>query len=503
MTPSSATAASNYIISVAASAAPSSSPSTTVTASPSVLQFPATPFGQVSAPQMVTVTNPTQSTVTVRASSLSDFVIDPSCGPLTPGQSCTLSVRYVPNSGVQHGTGQLTINAYDVTSTAFLGSTTVSVDGFGVPEASVGSPAYPPLVEPLGLSAMSITNTSAEPLLLSSIFEQFYAGHFIHAMDASACPLSIEPGGSCTVQLGSDCPFFAVCQVEITSNAMSSPDVYQVVGTPGALPMDDLEWYGINQIDGTNPSPSVFPMTAIGVSTSIELSVSLFSPYVPMQASISVTPNTGSEFAVDNQCPAVLIAQLVHPNGYIGNCYVYLTFTPKTPGFHTGTVTFSTSFGLFRILLAGTGAVSPLSVTPSKLLFPGPIGQPVVKTVSVTNTSTAAVSLPPAALTGVPYFSITQNTCGPNLAAGATCTIQITYSSPAYQSNPTPQFAQLVIYSGIYGLWQTVNLTGLVPQLVVASNPSSYPPLRSDARVIFCLPSLRCRAHPLLCRLLR
>ena len=344
-----------------------------------------------------------------------------------------------------------------------------------MPGASIASPSSPPLIQPVDLTTVSITNTSTAPLVLSSI-----QGPSWTDPDVNTCSQPIPPGGSCSVGL-----FFAPfpwphTQLAIYSNAQSSPDFYRFPYSAVPSPSEG------NFL--LPPNLLVFPLTAIGESTSTTLPVTLWDG---LETLIDVKSNLGSDFTVDNRCPAILNTSPIPPIGFLGDCNVNVAFTPQTPGFHKGTITLTSNFGLFTTLFAGTGAVSPISVTPASLLFPGPIGQPVVKTVSVTNTSNAAVSLPPPALTGFPYFSISQNTCGPNLAAGATCTIQVTYSSPPIQTNPTPEFAQLVITSGIYGLGYTVNLTGLVPQLIVTSNPGNFPPtsIGSQSDILFTLTS--------------
>ena len=484
MTPSSATAASNYIIPVAAAAAPSSSPSTAISLSPSVLQFPATPFGQVSAPLMVTVTNLMQTTATIRASSFSEFVIDPSCGPLAPGGSCTLAVRYVPYLGVPQDSGSLTITAWDsITPLGYtpqsLGSAVVSVSGFGIPGATIASPSYPPLIEPLGLDTVSITNTSTAPLVLSWI-----SGPTRMTPDVNSCSQPIPPGASCSIGVsfvGYD------STLSVYSNAQSSPDVYQFVAQPGSGFHDSL-W--INQDNGTGATPDVFPMTAIGASTSIRLDLFLGYDF-PDESLVDVKLNADSNFTIDNQCPSLLIMSPYHPAGFLGECNVVLTFTPKTPGFHTGSITITTNYGLFTILLAGTGAVSPVSVVPADLLLVAPGGQSDTETVTLTNTSNGAVALSPPVLNGI-GFGVSQTTCGSSLAAGASCTIGLRFSL-VYFGWGLFSTGQLEITSGMNDLVQYVNLKGVVPQLIVKSNQSSFPPtsIGSQSDILFTLTSFQ------------
>ena len=118
ITPSSSTTATTYNLPFTQVVPAPITPSTGISVSPSVLQFPATAFGQDSAPLTVTVTNNSQMDLGLNAASIPDFIVDPSCGPLLPGKSCNLSVRFVPSSGVPNASGAVVINAFDASSAA-------------------------------------------------------------------------------------------------------------------------------------------------------------------------------------------------------------------------------------------------------------------------------------------------------------------------------------------------------------------------------------------------
>lgn len=481
LTPSSSTTAFTYIIPFTQTL-PSATTSV-LSVSPAVLQFPKTPFGQPSGPLTVSVTNLSQSAVGITASSIPDFIIDPSCGPLLPGKSCSLSVHYVPVSGAGQANGQLTINAFDTANPSTTGSATVSVTGFGTPAASIASPSYPPLFQPLNLDltggSIEISNPSTTPLMLGSIDGLSTA----IAADASDCGASIPPGGSCTVNvsLNEGCPdLTSNCQLGVYSDALSSPDIYQVISqqSGGAAlitfyfaPSDSsLRSGGYPGVPTT--IPFVFPSTAGGASATSTFLVQVGSLGSFGGVSLFVTPNVSSDFTVNNQCPQVLVPQLVQSVGaFVSNCNFSLTFAPQSPGFHAGTITLSTSLGLWTMLIAGTTAPAPpLSVSPATLVLSALPGKTDAGTVLLTNMSSAPLSLAAPALAGpqAADFKITQTTCSSSLAAGATCTIQVTYTNPEYLSA-----AQLIVASGNNDV-QTVTLTGVIPELLVTSNGGSF-----------------------------
>jgi hypothetical protein len=342
----------------------------------------------------------------------------------------------------------------------------VSVSGFGTPAAaSVASPSYPPLIQPLNVDlaggSVEISNNSATPLVLSSII-----GNGTPA-DATGCSPSIPPGGSCTVRLFLGCGQVN-CQFSVYSNALSSPDIY-AFNPQGGGGCCDL-WF-----DGGLASPFVFPHTTLGASTTATYSLNV-EGIVGLDISMSDVPNLGDDFTIDDQCSPLVSMYVNHSiGGFEGRCSVGFTFAPKTLGFHWGTITFSTTLGLWTFVIAGTAVAPPLSVTPANLVFSGPTGQPVTNTVTLTNLSTISVTLSPVALTGPQssYFQISQTTCGSSLAAGATCTIQLTYLNPVAAAL---SLAQLVFTSGIDNVVQNVNLVGVIPQLIVTPGAGTFAP---------------------------
>jgi hypothetical protein len=421
----------------------------------------------------VTVTNLSQSTVSINAGTAQDFVIDPSCGPLLPGGSCDLTVRYLPTSGVPQGSGGLTIQAFDLATVTTvppypppIGSVVVPVTGFATQDASLASPSYPPLIQPVNadLSAGSIEiSNNSTTLVLSSIVG------YATVADATGCSPSIPPGGSCTVGLSLGCPYGWTCQFGVYSNALSSPDMY-------GFNQQSSGGIGYNPISFSPGSPLVFPQTTLGASTTATLNLRVVEYGGILAVSISAVPNVSNDFTIDNQCPTVLNLLLDHsPPQWWNTCNVVLTFAPKTLGFHSGTITFNTSLGLWTFVIAGTAVTPPLSVTPTNLVFSGPTGQPVTNTVTLTNLATTALTLSPPTLTGpqASYFQISQTTCASTLAAGEACTVQLTYSNPVAQAL---SLAQLVFTSGINNVVQNVNLVGVIPQLIVTPGAGTFAP---------------------------
>jgi hypothetical protein len=95
--------------------------------------------------------------------------------------------------------------------------------------------------------------------------------------------------------------------------------------------------------------------------------------------------------------------------------------------------------------LAFTAATNAsLSPNGKTLTFTIPTPRaPVTSVVTIKNTGTAATAPTPVTITGESVtgiannlFSFSGTTCGATLAPGATCTITITYATPAAPPNP-------------------------------------------------------------------
>jgi hypothetical protein len=141
-----------------------------------------------------------------------------------------------------------------------------------------------------------------------------------------------------------------------------------------------------------------------------------------------------------------------------------VTFTPKTLGFHTGSFVVSTSLGLQRISVYGTGIGPPaLSVSPQSVQLVAGTGQTTSQVITLKNTTTGTLNLSAPRIVGPnsSAFILGQVTCGSGLAAGATCTVEVVYAA----GNTGPVSAQLLVTSGT--TIQSVGLSGIPTNLFV------------------------------------
>jgi hypothetical protein len=111
----------------------------------------------------------------------------------------------------------------------------------------------------------------------------------------------------------------------------------------------------------------------------------------------------------------------------------------------TGSAVSLSGTGVAAGALAFTAATNAsLSPNGKTLTFTIPTPRaPVTSVVTIKNTGTAATAPTPVTITGESVtgiannlFSLAGTTCGATLAPGATCTITITYATPAAPPNP-------------------------------------------------------------------
>jgi centrosomal CEP192-like protein/NHL repeat-containing protein len=162
--------------------------------------------------------------------------------------------------------------------------------------------------------------------------------------------------------------------------------------------------------------------------------------------------SASGEFVETNNCPGSLAAGV--------SCTASVSFAPKVAGPATGLLTLKDDSGNLgasqAVTLSGTGLLPRhLSLSPATLNFSGyTIGDSPSQTVTVTNTSSASVGIAGIRMSGDPSF-VQGHTCGSSLAAGATCTVTVTFSPTSYGT-----FASTLIVTESSGAQETVSASG-------------------------------------------
>jgi hypothetical protein len=173
------------------------------------------------------------------------------------------------------------------------------------------------------------------------------------------------------------------------------------------------------------PSANFFPATLLFQPLGLDLTSSGQSVTVTNIGSapmfLSAVGSLG-DFAQTNTCHATV------PQGT--NCTINVSFTPTSEGPETGIITLTDNIipSPQMVALAGTGLAAPLgiSLSPESLTFATePVGSTSAAQV-VTLKSTGQTALSISGISASGDFAET-NACGSSLAAGARCTINVTF----------------------------------------------------------------------------
>jgi len=264
--------------------------------------------------------------------------------------------------------------------------------------------------------AITLKNTSAVLVTINSITT---TGSY--AVSSNTCGSSLASGATCTVNVtfsplvGGSVPG----SLAISDSAPDSPQTVALSGT-GNLPLT------------FSPTTLAFGTVAVG-TISASKTVSLTNN---QSSALTFSTTASGNYAIASTgttCTGSLASK--------AKCNLAVTFAPTAAGAINGAVTVAdgTSFSPQLVGLSGTGsggATAPLTFTPTTLVFTNQaVGTTsTAKMVTVKNNSASALTL--NAITSSGEFSATGSGTKPcaatlNLAAGASCTLSVTFS-PAF-----------------------------------------------------------------------
>ncbi len=414
--------------------------------SSSSLGFPSEPVGTTSPAQTVTLSNPGNSSLNITSISTSgDFAQTNNCGgSVAVGASCTLSVTFTPtSSGTRTGVLSVADNA--------AGSPqTVSLSGTGnVPVASLSPTsltfANQPVATTSGAQAATLTNTGGASLSINNIAVN---GDFAQTNN---CGSTLASGTHCAINVTftPTASGIRTGTLTVTDNASGSPQSTGLTGT-GNVPVASV-----------SPSSLSFGSQMVGAISAAQ-TVTLSNTGGAMLTITSITAS--GDFAQTNNCGSSLAAS--------ASCAINVTFTPTASGTRSGSLTFADNAAGSpqSIGLNGSGVVSAVSLSPSSLSFGNQaLGTTsAAEVVTLSNTGGATLAISGIGTSG----DFTQsNNCGSSAAAGANCTINVSFTPTASGMRN----GMLTITDNASGSPQSVSLTGTgaATAPVASASPSS------------------------------
>ncbi|MGW0797799.1 choice-of-anchor D domain-containing protein [Streptomyces sp. NPDC002692] len=450
-------------------------PSEGVTATPGALNFGSAATGSTSAAQTVTVSNPTNSAAAVSSITASgDYSQTNTCGSsIAANGSCTVSVKFAPTATGSR-TGTLTVDAGGTTST-------VSLSGTGTAPGPVlntdpASLSFEGTV--VGSSAtaqtVKVTNSGTTSATVSGVSA---SGDFSQTNNCA----TLAVGASCTVNVGFKPTTGGTRNgsLTVTSNANNSPTVVSLTGSgidsttniaagrPATASSSSSPYVASNLTDpdastyweGTNGSFPQWAQVDLGQNYSVGKVVLKLPPATAWSSrtqTLSVQGSTdGSSFSTIKASAGYTF----DPNAN-GNTAT-ITFGAATARYVRVNITANTGWNAAQLsdleVFPSGGGSSPatLSASPTSLTYATQAlnTSSSAKTVTVTNTGTAAATVSGITVTG--DFSQT-NTCGTSIAANASCTVNVTFRPTASGTRT----GDLSIASNASNGTTTVALTG-------------------------------------------
>lgn len=428
--------------------------------SPTSVAFTSKAVGTATSAQTVTLTNSgnadlSVSSIAVSGTNAGDFSQTNNCGAsIAAGANCTMSVTFKPTAAGTRTAGVV------VTDSAPGGSQTVPLSGATVTtDASVSPTSLAlgslPLSTASPVQAITLSNTGNGNLTITSV-----AVSGANASDFSQtnnCGSSVAAGANCAINV----------TFKPTAEGTRTAAVVVVdTGSSGSQSVA-ISGTGTAPVASVSTSSVAFGNQSLG-TTSISQAVTLENTgNEPLSISrISVLGTNASDFAETNNCGTSLAAD--------ASCSINLTFTPAAPGALAAAlaITDNAAGSPQSVALSGNGISTTVTVSPSSVAFgKQAVGAAsTVHTVTVTNSGNSALTVASVAVFGANSGDFTQtDNCGSSVAAGASCTISLTFKPAAAGARA----GTLAITDNAAGSPQSVPLSGTGISTSATLSPSS------------------------------
>ncbi|HEV2426068.1 MAG TPA: choice-of-anchor D domain-containing protein [Terriglobia bacterium] len=415
---------------------------TEVSLSPTSLNFGSVTLGTTSSTMTVTLTNVGSSSLNVTKISMTganstEFAQTNTCGSsVGAGASCTVNVTFTP-AGTGTRTASLSVN-----DSGGASPQTVSLSGTGQAAGNGPMASFNPGSVSFGnqnyktkskVTKVTLTSTGSQSLTITGIAA---SGDYAQT---NTCPSSLSPGAICTISTSFTPTIVGADNgsLSVTDNASGSPQTVSLTGT------------GVGAVASVSPGTLTYGVQLIGTSSTAQV-VTLTNTGNASLIITGITPS--SNFSETNNCGSSLAAG--------ADCIINISFAPTKAGSLSGNVAVndnSTGNGTQKIAVSGTGTA--MEISPTSLNF-GSVSVGTTsasEAVSVTNVSSSSVNMNSYSFSGTDPKDFGQNNnCGSSLAAGTTCTLDVTFTPGASGARS----ATLNIYDAGGASPQTVALSG-------------------------------------------
>jgi hypothetical protein len=292
---------------------------------------------------------------------------------------------------------------------------------------------------------VTLTNKGSSALAITSVsMTGTNSGDFAQTNNCPLSPSTLGAGASCAISVT-----FRPAATGTRSGTLSVAD--NAAGSPQSVALSGA---GVAPASGSaSPTSLSFGDQRVNTISTKAVTLSNTGGSELSNINISITGANSNQFSQTNNCGASLAGG--------SSCTINVTFRPTTTGSMTATVTVAdnASNSPQTVSLAGAGVQPAASVSPTSLLFlPQLVGTTSgAQTVRLSNTGSGTLTISSIAISGGNSGDFAQtNNCGGSVAAGATCTISVTFTPAGI----LVRSSTLVIQDNASGSPQEVSLTG-------------------------------------------
>lgn len=269
-------------------------------------------------------------------------------------------------------------------------------------------------------------NGGGVPLTLGTpAFSGVAAGDYAFAA-SNSCTAGrvIPPGGSCTLVIG-----FAPTALGSRISSLSIP--HDATGSPASITLNGTATPAPQGRIALSALSLTFPATQVATSTSQTLTLQNSGDALLAFSGFDLAGTAAADFTKGGSCSATA------PLAIGANCTIGVSFQPTATGSRSATLTVRSdaSNGTAVVTLGGTGTPVPapaVSFSSATLDFGNQTvgGLYPARSVTLTNSGTAELASIAVTVAGT-GFAATGPACPATLAAGAACTVSLTFTPGA------------------------------------------------------------------------
>jgi hypothetical protein len=433
-----------------------------MTLNPVSLTFATQAISTASAAQILTVSNTGNAPLTITAiTPTGDFNETDNCvgSAIAAGATCTVQVRFLPT---QTGTRTGVLTVY---GNVAGGQATAALSGVGTTAAAI-------VLVPITLSFTSTnvgSTSAAQNITISNtggvtatLQTPTVSANF--TITANTCGPSLASDVGCTVSIA--------FQPTASGTLTGSFNITDSAGTQTS----SLTGVGVlAATDALAPLSLSFAaqqMNTTSATQEVTLTNSGDTALLLVAAQIA-----SGDFTVVNGCGNSL-------SGH-SSCSLLVAYVPKSVGPGTGVLTVTDQYRSQTVSLSGSGVAPPgVSLSPLSTVAFAPTGVGLIaaaQTVMLTNNGGLPLSIQNISVTGDFAIVLGSNTCGPSLAAGTACTVQVVFA-PNASAVRTGTFTAT---DSAASSPQSLQLTGTGVDFALAANGSTTQTISSGSEAVY------------------